>query len=79
MHVNEKDNNDDDDGRPKVAWLMSFPNISTTYTNYLVQAVSGYNSASNYGMTKVQELIHPYGKRSFQMAPFIQRLVMIRI
>ena len=49
MHVNEKDNNDDDDGRPKVAWLMSFPNSGTTYTNYLVQAVSGYNSASNYG------------------------------
>ena len=32
-----------------VAWLMSFPNSGTTYTNLLVRTVSGFNTATNYG------------------------------
>ena len=33
----------------RIAWLMSFPNSGTTYTNALVGTVSGYNAATNYG------------------------------
>jgi len=41
--------NNNDDSIPRIAWLMSFPNSGTTYTQNLVQTVSGYNAASNYG------------------------------
>lgn len=39
------------DGRklPEVAWLMSFPNSGTTYTEKLVQMVTKYTVATNYG------------------------------
>jgi len=37
-----------DDDEPRIAWLMSFPNSGTSYTKYLVDMVSGYNTASNY-------------------------------
>ena len=33
----------------RIAWLMSFPNSGTTYTNLLVRIASGYNTATNYG------------------------------
>jgi len=32
-----------------IAWLMSFPNSGTTYTQRLIQKTSGYSVASNYG------------------------------
>ena len=74
MHVNEKDNNDDDDGRPKVAWLMSFPNSGTTYTNYLVQAVSGYNSASNYGNDEGTGTNTPIWREELPNGPFYSQI-----
>ena len=74
MHMNEKDNYDDDDGRPKVAWLMSFPNSGTTYTNYLVQAVSGYNSASNYGNDEGTGTNTPIWKEELPNGPFYSKI-----
>ena len=39
------------DGRklPEIAWLMSFPNSGTTYTEKLVQMLTQYTVATNYG------------------------------
>ena len=57
-------NNNDDDGDeqndkngvvniqkklPEVAWLMSFPNSGTTYTNHLIQDYTNTTTATNYG------------------------------
>jgi len=32
-----------------IAWLMTFPNSGTTYTSFLVAAVTGAHTATNYG------------------------------
>jgi hypothetical protein len=37
------------EGRPKVAWLMSFPNSGTTYTLKFVQSTTRTTTATNYG------------------------------
>jgi len=34
---------------PEVAWLMSFPNSGTTYTNHLIQDYTNTTTATNYG------------------------------
>ena len=34
---------------PQVAWLMSFPNSGTTYTNHLLQGYTNTTTATNYG------------------------------
>ncbi|CAB9501840.1 expressed unknown protein [Seminavis robusta] len=34
---------------PQLIWLLSFPNSGTTYTNKLVQGMSGTSTATNYG------------------------------
>jgi hypothetical protein len=37
------------EGRPKMAWLMSFPNSGTTYTLKFVQNTTRTTTATNYG------------------------------
>jgi hypothetical protein len=37
------------EGRPKVAWLMSFPNSGTTYTLKFIQNTTQTTTATNYG------------------------------
>jgi hypothetical protein len=37
------------EGRPKVAWLMSFPNSGTTYTLKFIQNTTRTTTATNYG------------------------------
>jgi hypothetical protein len=38
-----------EEGRPKMAWLMSFPNSGTTYTLKFVQNTTRTTTATNYG------------------------------
>lgn len=50
----EKDNNDTIRSQRgadslEVAWLMSFPNSGTTYTNHLIQGYTNTTTATNYG------------------------------
>jgi hypothetical protein len=49
--VDSKDNNINYRGRklPEIAWLMSFPNSGTTYTNHLIQDYTNTTTATNYG------------------------------
>lgn len=49
IYDEKNDHNQHGKKLPEVAWLMSFPNSGTTYTNHLLQGYTNTTTATNYG------------------------------